>query len=421
MSKRTYRSVPVNDVSTAALELQPGERIIVAVDVAKVAFKAALIQGERLVRMVAWNAPQETGRFVALVAELKAIAPVELVMESTGTYGDPLREQMARLEVPVFRVSTKHTHDAAELFDGVPSMHDAKAAQVLGWLHAQKRSQPWPIKSTEVRDVAAVAASYELYNDQLMACMGRLEAMLARHFPELPGIVTIANKSTLALLEKYGAASCIAVAAQAASELMRRVGGHMLDMEKVAAVIAAARTTTGMLMTAAEIALMRTYAREALRQQQLKDEAHDLLVQCAAKKAEVRRVAEVIGAGSAAILWAEAGDASEYASPAAYVKALGLNLKIKSSGMLEGKLKITKRGPALARKYLYLAVLRLLQSDAHFKAWHQRKVEREGGARKLKSVVALMRKLASALWHVARGAPFDATKLFDSKRLGLTA
>ncbi|MFO0749183.1 MAG: hypothetical protein U1F43_26495 [Myxococcota bacterium] len=48
MSKRTYRSVPVNDVSTAALELQPGERIIVAVDVAKVAFKAALIQGERL-------------------------------------------------------------------------------------------------------------------------------------------------------------------------------------------------------------------------------------------------------------------------------------------------------------------------------------------------------------------------------------
>ena len=119
MSKRTYRSVPVNDVSAAALDLRPDERIIVAVDVAKVAFKAALIQGERLVRMVAFSAPQETPRFVALVAELKAIAPVELVMESMGTYGDPLREQMACLEVPVFRVSTKHTHDAAELFDGV--------------------------------------------------------------------------------------------------------------------------------------------------------------------------------------------------------------------------------------------------------------------------------------------------------------
>ena len=72
MSKRTYRSVPVNDVSAAALDLRPDERIIVAVDVAKVAFKAAIIQGERLVRTVAFSAPQETARFVALVAELKA-------------------------------------------------------------------------------------------------------------------------------------------------------------------------------------------------------------------------------------------------------------------------------------------------------------------------------------------------------------
>ena len=421
MSKRTYRSVSVNDVSAVSLELRPGERVVVAVDVAKVDFKGAIIQGDRLVRMVAWKAPQESGRFVQLVAELHAIAPVELVMESTGTYGDPLREQMARLEVPVFRVSTKHTHDAAELFDGVPSMHDAKAAQVLGWLHMQKRSQPWSIKSTEARDVAAAAASYELYNAQLMACLGRLEAVLARHFPELAGLVSIANKSTLALLEEYGAPSCIAVAAPDATALMRRMGGPMLDMEKVAAVIAAARATTGMRMTAGEIAVLRTYAREALRQQKLKAEAHDLLAQCVAKKAEVQREAEVIGVATAAFLWAEAGDASEFASPAAYVKALGLNLKIKSSGMHEGKLKITKRGPSLARKYLYLAVLRLLQSEPHFKAWHQRKVEREGGTRKLKSVVALMRKLAAALWHVARGAPFDANKLFDAKRLGLTA
>jgi len=43
------------------------------------------------------------------------------LLAPTGTYGDPLREQMARLEVPVFRVSTKHTHDAAELLDRVPS------------------------------------------------------------------------------------------------------------------------------------------------------------------------------------------------------------------------------------------------------------------------------------------------------------
>jgi len=60
-------------------------------------------------------------------------------MESTGTYGDPLRDQMALIEVPVFRVSTKHTHDAAELFDGVPSSSSPptiappRSASVVTW------------------------------------------------------------------------------------------------------------------------------------------------------------------------------------------------------------------------------------------------------------------------------------------------
>jgi hypothetical protein len=31
--------------------------------------------------------------------------------------------------------------------------------------------------------------------------------------------------------------------------------------------------------------------------------------------------------------------------------------------------------------------------------------------------VALMRKLVTALYHVARGAPFDSAKLFDVARL----
>ena len=46
-------------------------------------------------------------------------------------------------------------------------------------------------------------------------------------------------------------------------------------------------------------------------------------------------------------------------------------------------------------------------------------IEREGGKRKLKAIVALMRKLAAALWHVARGATYDPTKLIDARRLGL--
>ncbi|MCP3859487.1 MAG: hypothetical protein GY704_07530, partial [Phycisphaeraceae bacterium] len=50
--------------------------------------------------------------------------------------------------------------------------------------------------------------------------------------------------------------------------------------------------------------------------------------------------------------------------------------------------------------------------DAVVAAWYARKVARDGGQAKTKAVIAIMRKLARALWHVSQGHPFDATKLY---------
>ena len=68
--------------------------------------------------------------------------------------------------------------------------------------------------------------------------------------------------------------------------------------------------------------------------------------------------------------------------------------------------------------YLYMAVLRLIHGNSIIKAWYQKKVIRDGGIKK-KAIVAIMRKLASALWHVGKGSKFDAAKLFDVNRLAL--
>ena len=125
----------------------------------------------------------------------------------------------------------------------------------------------------------------------------------------------------------------------------------------------------------------------------------------------------VIGVISASALVVMVGDPNDYETAGAYVKAIGINLKIHQSGKYKGQLKISKRGPGGARHYLYYAVLRLIQHDAVFKAWYEKKVRRQGGEMKGKAIVALMRKLARALWHVGRGAVFDSCKLFDTRRL----
>jgi transposase len=128
----------------------------------------------------------------------------------------------------------------------------------------------------------------------------------------------------------------------------------------------------------------------------------------------------VVGRVTAVMLVAHLGPLSDYASAAALEKACGLNLKIKSSGNTSGRPSIAKRGAPIARAYLYLAAMRLVKNDPLVGAWYRLR----GGYladRKLIALVAVMRKLIRALWHVARGAPLDSTKLIDAREIGFAS
>ena len=122
----------------------------------------------------------------------------------------------------------------------------------------------------------------------------------------------------------------------------------------------------------------------------------------------LEKLGALIGLVTTAVLISCHLDPKRYDGARSYQKAFGLNLKETSSGTRKGGLSITKRGSAIARRYLYFAALRLIQSDPIISAWYQRKIDRHV---KKKIVIALMRKLTKALWHVGRGEAFDARKL----------
>ena len=65
---------------------------------------------------------------------------------------------------------------------------------------------------------------------------------------------------------------------------------------------------------------------------------------------------------------------------------------------------------------LWLAVCRWVRQDPVARAWYDKKIARIAG-KKSKAIVALMRKLAGALYHIGRGDPYDASKLFAVKNL----
>jgi len=407
MKKHTYRTKKVNEINWSALGQQlGGEAVIFAVDVAKAEQFALLTNsGQSLSILVKWALPETT----RLIHELKQLAcPITVVMESTGTYGDAMRYQFRQAGFDLYQASAKRVHDAKEIFDGVPSLHDAKSACLIAKLHREGLTQPWHELSEDARALNAARREYDMHQSQYERNQNRLEAYLSRHWPEVLALFDLDSVTLEKLLITYGSPQAITADAEQAARHMQAWGGHFLSRDKIARVIASAGATLGLPCIDAERRYLQALATEMQHSRCQRQTAKQLLEASVVADAGLKEMAAAIGKLTTAILIGLHLDPRHFSSARSYQKALGLNLTEKSSGQYHGQLKLSKRGSATARKYLYLAALRLIQKDPVIGQWYQNKADPKV---KMKTVIACLRKLAKALWYVARGERFDARKL----------
>ena len=418
MKKRSYRKISINQFqATTVMNVIGKGKLVFAVDVAKVDMVAALADERgQVAAFLAWKNPTENRQLLALLGQFRdAGYQVEAVMESSGTYGDVLRHQLLVAGVPVFRVAGKRTHDAREVYDGVPSLHDAKSAAIIAKLHVDGISTPWAAAALEKRSLRAAVDLMDLYQERHLQLVGRLESWLARHWPELPELLELTSATLLALLGRIGGPAQVSAAPEKARDLMLGMSHRLMDPAKIDRVLESAANSCGVPMLDLERDTLMAIADEAQRSLRAFTTAKTKLDRLALQT-HAQRMAPTVGKTTAAVFATFVGDPSLFSSAAAYVKAFGMNLKEKSSGKLQGRLTITKRGSGRARQYLWLAACRWVKDDRIARAWYERKIARDGGMRS-KALVALMRKLAGALYHIGRGDPYDATKLFAVKNL----
>jgi transposase len=420
MKKRIYRAVDVKALNLDELrKVVKNQKIVLGVDVAKEDFFAALMNEKReVLSTIKWKHPMETGMLLDVMLHKLPWSSLDVAMEPSGTYGDALRALFLGNGIKVYRVSPKRCHDAAEVYDGVPSLHDPKAAAIIGRLHLDGASEEWPLPEKAQRELRAAIKTMELYDDAYYRNINRLESLLARHWPEVTRHLKLTSVTLLELIIAFGCPDRVAAEPEKSAELMRRVGRSNLLVEKIDKVVESAQQSMGVPCIEEERRHLVELCSEVRRLQQKARTAQDRVERLTQDTESVDAMVGVIGKKTAAVLHSELGDVSRYDNAGSYVKSMGLNLKEHSSGKHKGKLKITKRGSGTVRMYLYLAVLRLIQNNFIVQAWYQCKIERDGGI-KMKAVVAVMRKLARALWHVGQGKRFDAAKLFDVSRLGL--
>lgn len=345
VKKRIYRKIPVKRVVLERLiSALTGRRVVFAIDVAKTDMVASFVEEDRgVVLTVSWQHPGENGAVLELLRGVRAAGmTVEAAMESSGTYGDILRQQLVREGVPVFRVSGKRTHDAAEVYDGVPSLHDAKSAAIIAKLHLDGASRRWLETAVERRELIAAIGTMDLYQEQEQRLVHKLEALLARHWPELPKLLELTSATLMALLGRLGAPAEVAERLEEARRLMHGMSHGLMSAEKIEAVLQSAQTTVGIEMVAEERAALKVVASEAHRALKEFKKAKGRVEELSLENEAAQCLAPEVGKATAAVLVADVGDPREFGSTRAYLKAFGMNLKEKSSGKKQGQLHITK-------------------------------------------------------------------------------
>jgi transposase len=419
MSKRTFRSISVKELEVTQLIEQVGDACVLGIDVAKqtqfVAVSSRVDVYEALVR---FEHPTETRCFYEFVDRLLAAdVQVKVALEATGSYGEPLREGLLQRGVQVYRVPAHHVRASAENFDGSPSLHDGKAAMQIARACHREPLNPWRPTPAEQRDLRAATDCLGLYEDMWGRLVNRLEACLAKHWPELSRGLALDSATVLMLLTEFGGPAQVVRRADEARTRMQQVGGSFLRPAKIDAIIDGAATTTGVPIRAEELRLVQIVARE-LQEAKRHLNAERKRVEALQTPVHDTPLAGLVGRVTVATLIANSLNPLDYDSPSQLVRAFGLQLVVDQSGKSKrGRPHISKRGSAKGRQLLYFATLRLIKNDAVVGAYFRKKRERDGGRSGVNGVVAVMRKLVRAMWHVARGNEFDATKLFDTTRL----
>jgi len=414
MSKKAYRATRVNDVDWDRLaRAKEGLGITLGIDVGKhTLWPVCRWADGRFERPWRVKNPEEIPALLALIRRMSAGRKLVAAMESSGTYGDALRQALADAKIDLVRVSNKASHDYAEVFDGVPSQHDGKDAAVIAELAALGKAQAWAYQpaSPWEQELTYWVEWMVAHRQILTTWQGRLEGLLARHWPEATEVLKLSSGTLLRVMKHYGDPQALAADPEAAQRLARW-GRALLSPEKIEHLLAGARSSVGVRVGDWQRRQIQDYAQHALAARREAELAQRHLRSLAEGHAVLQAQGRVVGVPTACVLWASTGDPRKYHAAGAYRKAMGLNLVERSSGQYQGRLRISKRGSARARQWLYFAALRLVQ-NCGVRPWYEAKKARdEDDARRV--IVAVMRKLVMALYHVGvRNEEFRPRRLF---------
>jgi transposase len=350
--------------------------------------------------------------FEAAVAFLRQQAPgaalstILVGIEFAGNYGFTFAHFLAQLGTSVVSVLPAHTKRWKNVAHNQPLKTDAKDAGTITDLLAQGHFVSFPFLAPAYADLRYLVAARERLSLLRRGAMTQLRSLLQVVFPEFEVIFPLLTKKTpVSVLRAFPTPEDLlrAPKAKVLRVLHTASRGH-LGAETYAQLITAAQATLGLpgaqCRLRQEISLV--LERLALFEQQIKT-LETAMVDALQGVPETPYLLSIpkIAPVTAAVFLGSIGDPRAYESGAQILRVAGLSLVERSSGILRGTKRISKRGRPLLRQAAYMFAVRSITKGGLFRAEHEALCQRNGG-QKMKAVVAVMRSGLRLVYSVAR-------------------
>lgn len=330
---------------------------------------------------------------------------VVIAMEPTAGYWLPLFHYLLQKGFDVRLVSSLKVKRSKDLKDNSPLKSDKKDALLIASLLRDGNVLDYQTQPKNVQEVKDLIKLWEDLDKTETVYRNRMEYFFSKHFPEISDIFSgLADISVLTLLKEYPFPKDMMEAGlEKLTKLLWKVSRGQIKPDKVYHLLEAAKDTVGMPEQNFAQRLQIKAILEVLEiTEKLKGSVKAQLEEKLEMMPQYHIMKSINGIGlmTAAAIIASLGDLSQYQNCRQVLKKAGLNLYQFSSGRYRGSDRISRRGMALLRRYLFMAALSNTQKGRSFYWKYSSMVER--GVKKKKILVGFMRKLLKLVYALVR-------------------
>lgn len=343
-------------------------------------------------------------------------------IESTGHYWKALASYLIANNYTIVGVNPFHVKTTKEVDDNTQTKSDPKDSRVIGSLVSRGNFFEIYLPTGVWAELRELNNMRSQVRTRMNSVLNQIRAIIDEYFPEYENVFsTINGKTAMHILyhcpmpEDLRKLGVIGILSEIRKGIKKGVG-----LKKATLLYETAIESIGAPAPQVIRQKMKLFIESVMHlTNQINIIEQEMTVQLKATGIGDNILSiKGIGIVTASGFLGEIGDPSRFNDWKQIRKLSGYNLVEKSSGELKGRRKISKRGRAALRNYLYQMALIVSAKNPEFKQLYQYLItRRQNPLKKKQALIVVAMKLIRVIWTlITKKVPYDPTKVLGEHR-----